>query len=192
MLLDPCVQAKTAVGSIHLDAANKLHLHTSFRFQLCQRAIYELVGGWYDEACPKIARHLAPHGCVVGVQSNNETCYLFHDQTYATDYSETRWRSHRARLAARYGDIEGYKQGIRHVVRGIDDVAPPRDCEIKERADLPSTFDWVEYKEYQIILCCFALCSHVAGAQDRGCADLPRYRFSAAPLDAAGMEATRM
>ena len=26
-------------------------------------------------------------GCIVAVQSDNETCYMFHDEAYATDYS---------------------------------------------------------------------------------------------------------
>ena len=68
-------------------------------------AFYSYVGGWYDAVCPIIARHLAPGGCVVAVQSDNETCYLFHDQTYATDYSPDSLALYRAWLAARYGDI---------------------------------------------------------------------------------------
>ena len=68
-------------------------------------AFYAYVAGWYDAICPIIARHLAPDGCVVAVQSDNETCYLFHDQTYATDYSPASLALYREHLAAQYGDI---------------------------------------------------------------------------------------
>ena len=37
-------------------------------------------------------------GCIVAAQSDNETCYLFHDQTYATDYSADSLKLYRSFL----------------------------------------------------------------------------------------------
>ena len=89
VLLDARVQAHTALGSLHLDAAWGFHPPRPFPVpSYASEAFYGYVAGWFDAVCPIIARHLAPRGCVVAVQSDNETCYLFQDQPYATDYSD--------------------------------------------------------------------------------------------------------
>src|SRR5690349_13756902 len=83
VLLDPAVQAHTAVGSLHLDAAWGLHPPRPFPMpSYASEAFFGYVAGWFDAICPIIERHLAPQGCIVAVQSDNETCYLFHDQAY--------------------------------------------------------------------------------------------------------------
>ena len=88
VLLDPAVQARSAGGSLHLDAAWGLHPPRPFPVpSYASEAFFQAVGGWFDAICPVIDRHLAPDGCVVAVQSDNETTYLFHDKPYATDYS---------------------------------------------------------------------------------------------------------
>ena len=75
VLLDPAVQAHTAVGSLHLDAAWGLHPPRPFPVpSYASEVFYDYVGGWFDTVCPILARHLAPRGCVVAVQSDNETC----------------------------------------------------------------------------------------------------------------------
>ena len=89
VLLDPAVQARTSLDSLHYDAAYGLHPPHQFPMpSYASEAFYTAVAGWFDAVCPLLARHLAPAGCVVAVQSDNETCYLFQDQAYATDYTE--------------------------------------------------------------------------------------------------------
>ncbi len=86
VLDDPAVQSRTASGSVHYDAAWGLHPPRPFPVpSYASEAFYDAVGGWFDAVVPIIASHLAPSGCIVAVQSDNETCYLFHDQPYATD-----------------------------------------------------------------------------------------------------------
>ncbi len=151
VLLDPAVQARTSVGSLHLDAAWGLHPPHQFPVpSYASEAFYAYVEQWFAAVCPIITRHLAPGGCIVGVQSDNETCYLFHDRAYATDYSEASLTLYRAFLQQRYLSIETLNAAYQRVYTSFEAVDPPRDCQIRQRADMAWHLDWVAYKEYQI------------------------------------------
>ena len=191
VLLDPAVQARTAVDSLHLDAAWGLHPPRPFPVpSYASEAFYDDVAGWYDAVCPIIARHLAPAGCVVAVQSDNETCYLFHDQTYATDYSPASLALYRDRLAAQYGDIAALNAAYGTTCTGFDQVEPPRDCGVTRRADLPRHLDWVTYKEYQIT---YAVRRCAAMLRARGLSGVPIFHDVAyqqrTPVDVTALEA---
>lgn len=191
VLLDPTVQARTAVGSLHLDAAWGLHPPRPFPVpSYASEAFYRYVGGWYDAVCPIIARHLAPSGCIVAVQSDNETCYMFHDQTYATDYSDDSLALYRRFLAERYGDIVALNAAYGSHYPDFALVEPPRDCAIQVRDDLPWHLDWVAYKEHQITWS-VARCGEML--RERGVAGVPIFHDIAfqqrSPLDIARMEA---
>lgn len=148
VLLDPAVQARTAVGSLHLDAAWGFHPPRPYPVpSYASPAFYEAVGRWFDAVCPIIARHLAPAGCIVAVQSDNETCYMFHDQTYATDYSFDSIAAYQRFLSERYGTIAQLNAVYGREHREFAEIDPPRDCGIRTRADVPWHRDWVEYKE---------------------------------------------
>src|SRR4029450_6624909 len=151
---------------------------------------YEYVAGWLDTICPIIARHLAPTGCVVAVQSDNETCYLFHDQPYATDYSSDSLALYRRFLAERYGDIAALNAAYTSDYVDFATVEPPRDCEVATRADLPRHVDWVSYKESQIP---WSVARVARMLRERGIADVPIFHDVAfqyyTPLDIAALEA---
>lgn len=190
VLLDPEVQAHTSVCSLHLDAASGLHPPRPFPVpSYASEQFYEYVGRWYDEVCARLVGHLAPQGCVVAVQSDNETCYLFHDQTYATDYSPASLALYRSRLAEKYGDIGTLNAVYSASYPAFDEVEPPHDCEIKTRADLPRHLDWAEYKEYQII---YAVSRCAQMLSERGMSDVPIFHDVAyqqrTPLDVSKME----
>jgi beta-galactosidase len=151
ILLDSEVQARTAVGGLHLDAAWGLHPPRQFPVpSYASPAFYKAVGQWFDKVCPIIARHLAPSGCIVAVQSDNESCYLFHDQAYATDYSPASIAAYQRFLNERYGTIDQLNTLYAQQYPAFDAVEPPRDCHIQRRADVPWHRDWVEYKEKYI------------------------------------------
>ncbi len=153
-------------------------------------AFYEAVGLWFDAVCSIIARHLAPIGCIVAVQSDNESCYLFHDQAYATDYSPDSIAAYRRFLSERYGTIAQLNDIYGQHFPDFDAVEPPRDCEISTASDVPRHRDWVEYKERYI---------HQSVAQiaqmlrSRGVVGVPIFHDVAwqysTPLDIARMEA---
>ncbi len=151
VILDPGVQARTAVESLHLDAAWGLHPPHQFPVpSYASEVFYRYVERWFEVACPIIARHLAPAGCIVGVQSDNETSYLFHDRAYATDYSEASLTLYRAFLQERYASIETLNRAYSVTYSAFAEVEPPRDCQVKKRSDMAWHVDWVAYKEYQI------------------------------------------
>ena len=151
VLLDPAVQSRTAVDSLHLDAAWGLHPPHQFPVpSYASEAFYAYVERWFAEVCPLIVRHLAPAGCIVGVQSDNETCYLFHDRPYATDYSEASLALYRAFLQERYSSIEKLNAAYQSDYCSFAEIEPPRDCQVQQRDDMAWHVDWLAYKEYQI------------------------------------------
>lgn len=191
VLLDPEAQARTAVGSLHLDAAWGFHPPRPYPVpSYASPAFYDAVGRWFDAVCPILARHLAPTGCIVAVQSDNETCYMFHDQAYATDYSPASIAAYRRFLTERYGTIARLNECYAALYPDFDAIEPPRDCQIRTAADVPWHRDWVEYKERYIH-------DGVAGLarmlRERGVAGVPIFHDVAfqyrTPLDIARMEA---
>ncbi len=191
VLLDPEVQAKTAVGGIHFDAAWGLHPPHQFPVPsyASEKFFYE-AGKWYDAICPVIVRHLAPHGCVVAVQSDNETCYLFHDRPYATDYSDGSLKLYHHYLGEKYRSIEKLNEAYCTEYDDFENVSPPRECEVYTRSNVPCHVDWIEYKEYQIR---YAVARFAKMLRERGIVDVPIFHDVAyqmtTPLDIGRLEA---
>lgn len=190
VLLDPEVQARTALGSIHLDAAWGFHPPRPFPVpSYASSKFYEAIGKWFDAICPLIARHQAPDGCIVAVQSDNEACYMFHDQVYATDYSRASIAAYHRFLHERYQTIAQLNAIYGQLYSDFDNVAPPRDCQIRTAADVPLHRDWVEYKERYIHNSVVRIAQML---RDRGIQNIPifhdvAYQYTT-PLDIARME----
>ncbi len=191
VLLDPEVQAKTAVGGIHFDAM--WGFHPPYQFPVPSYASEKFFfesGKWFDAICPILARHRAPQGCIVAVQSDNETCYLFHDQPYATDYGADSLKLYRHYLGQRYTYIENLNTAYCNEYDAFDQVEPPRACAIHSRSDVPRHIDWIAYKEYQIR---YAVARFAQMLKARGLQGVPifhdvAYQMST-PLDVAALEA---
>ncbi len=191
VLLDPAVQAKTAAGTVHFDAAWGLHPPRPFPVpSYASEKFFELTAGWFDAICPRIVPHLAPNGCIVTVQSDNESCYLFHDQPYATDYSDDSIALYRTFLAGKYGSIGALSEMYGTAFDSFEDIDPPRDCGIEGEADLPSHLDWIAYKEFQIR---WSVARFARMLRDRGVVGVPLFHDIAwqttTPLDVSRMEA---
>jgi beta-galactosidase len=191
VLLDPDVQARTSVGGIHFDAMAGLHPPHQFPVpSYASEKFFFETGKWFDAICPIMARHLAPQGCIVAVQSDNETCYLFHDQPYATDYSADSIKLYRHYLGQKYTSIENLNAAYCTELDTFDEVEPPRACEVLSRSDVPRHIDWIEYKEYQIR---YAIARFAKMLKERGVRGIPifhdvAYQMST-PLDISAMEA---
>jgi beta-galactosidase len=190
VLLDPEVQARTAAGTVHFDAAWGLHPPRPFPVpSYASEKFFELTGGWFDAICPVIARHLAPGGCIVTVQSDNESCYLFHDQPYATDYSDDSIALFRRFLADKYVSIAALSENYGTAFSSLEEIEPPRDCEVAGAGDLPAHLDWVAYKEFQIR---WSVARFARMLRERGIVGVPLFHDIAwqttTPLDVSRME----
>lgn len=190
VLLDPDVQAKTAGGTIHFDAAWGLHPPRPFPVpSYASETFYRAVGGWFDAICPIIARHLAPNGCIVTVQSDNESCYLFHDQPYATDYSDSSLKLYRSFLADKYNSVQTLSEVYGTAYASFEDVDPPRDCGVEGAQELPLHLDWLAYKEFQIR---YGIARIAQMLRERGITGVPLFHDIAwqmvTPLDVSRME----
>ena len=191
VLLNPEVQARTSLDSLHLDAAWGLHPPHQFPVpSYASEAFYEAVGDWLDAVCPLIKRHLAPAGCIVAVQSDNETCYMFNDKAYATDYSPASLSLYRSFLQKRYVSITALNKLYGTQYEDFEAVEPPRDCEIEERQQVAWHLDWIAYKEFQIR---WAVARISRMMKQRGIEGVPIFHDVAyqyrTPLDLARLEA---
>jgi beta-galactosidase len=191
VLLDPAVQSRTALDTVHLDAAWGLHPPRPFPVpSYASERFFELTGSWFDAVCPIIARHLAPTGCVVAVQSDNETGYDFFDQPYATDYSADSLCLYRAYLRQLHGDVASLDSVYGKHYTSFDDVQPPRDGPITARREAPRHLDWVSYKEHQIR---WSVARFARMLRERGLNTVPIFHDVAyqyrTPLDISRMEA---
>lgn len=191
VLLDPEVQARTALDTIHLDAA--WGLHPPYQFPVPSYAserFFDYVGGWFDAICPIIERHLAPDGCVVAVQSDNETCYLFFDQPYATDYAPDSLRLYRLFLRQRHGTVDRLNALYGTAYASFEDVEPPRDGPIERQDGAAWRLDWIAYKEFQIR---WSVARFARMLRERGVSRVPIFHDVAfqykTPIDIPRMEA---
>ena len=191
VILDPAVQARTSGGSLHIDAAFGLHPPHQYPVpSYASEAFFQAAGTWFDAICPIITRHLAPEGCVVAVQSDNETCYMFHEQAYATDYSAGSIALYHKYLTGRYESLEKLNGAYHSRYASFDEIDPPRDCTIEIREDVRWHLDWVAYKEYQII---YSVSRFGRMLRERGIQNVPIFHDVAyqyrTPLDVIAMEA---
>lgn len=151
VLLDPRVQARTAVGTPHFSLARGFQPPHQFPVpSYASEAFYGEIAGWFDAVCPVLARHLAPTGPIIAVQSDNETSYVFWDEPYATDYADDSLALYRRFLVARHGSVEAIAAAHGQAYASLESVEPPRDCRIVVRGDIPRHLDWVAYKEFQV------------------------------------------
>jgi len=85
----------------------------------------------FDAVCPihgaAISRRRAAS---LAVQSDNETCYMFHDQPYATDYGADSISLYRHYLGQKHISIENLNAAYCTEYDSFDQVDPPRACEI--------------------------------------------------------------
>ncbi len=154
IIMDPEIQARTSHDSPALIQGG--HFIPPKQFPVPSYAsekFYQEVGLYFDALCPILNRHLAPGGCIVAVQSDNETCYFFRDGVYDLDYHPESIALYHRMLRDKYGQIEVLNERYSANYTDFEAVEPPRDFEAATRMDLPRHFDWVEYKEYQIIYC---------------------------------------
>ncbi len=174
VLLDPEVQARTANGTVHFDAAWGLHPPRPFPVpSYASEQFYAYTGGWFDAICPVIARHLAPSGCIVTVQSDNESCYLFHDQPYATDYCDASISLFRSFLAERYGSISAHVRGVWRDARILRRDRAAARLRHRRLGGSASSSGLGRLQGIPDSLECGSLCPNVARAWNRWCPALP-------------------
>lgn len=191
ILDDPAMQARTALDTMHMSLAAGLHPPHQFPVPSYTSPEYlAAVGVWFDHMCQVIVPQLAPHGPIVAVQSDNETCYMFHEQAYATDYSPSSLALYQAMLAEQYGAIEELNQAYATNYAHFSEVVAPRDADIASRPDLIAHLDWVRYKEVHVN---WIVATMADMLRERGVVDVPLFHDVAfqyrTPLDINAMEA---
>jgi len=192
VLMDPQVQARTATGSLAIFQGG--HTSPPKQFPIPSYAserFYQLVGQYFDQLCPILMPHLAPNGgCIVGCQTDNETCYFFRDRTYDLDYSDGAIALYRRMLRDKYGTITALNERYGSDDADFEEVEPPRDFEATDKTELPWYFDWAEYKEYHIT---WSLVRIARMLQERGIVGAPIFHDVAwqffPPLDMIDLEA---
>ncbi len=191
VLLDPRVQARTAVGTPHFSLARGFQPPHQFPVpSYASEAYYTEIAGWFDAVCPVLARHVAPTGPIIAVQSDNETSYVFWDEPYATDYADDSLARYRDFLLARHGSLEAVVTAHGQAYASLESIEPPRDCRIVARRDVARHVDWLAYKEAQVR----SAVSRVARMlRERGLADVVIFHDVSdswrTPLDLARLEA---
>ncbi|MBM7846133.1 beta-galactosidase [Herpetosiphon giganteus] len=191
ILDDPAMQARTALDTLHFSLAAGLHPPHQFPVPSYTSPEYmAAVGVWFDHMCQVIVPQLAPHGPIVAVQSDNETCYMFHEQAYATDYSPSALALYQAMLAEQYGAIEELNHAYATNYASFEAVVAPRDADIASRPDLIAHLDWVRYKEVHVN---WIVATMADMLRERGVVDVPLFHDVAfqyrTPLDINAMEA---
>ncbi len=193
IIMDPEIQARTAHDSPALIQGGHSILPKQFPVpSYASEKLYQEAGLYFDALAPILIRHLAPEGCVVAVQSDNETCYFFRDGAYDMDYHPESIALYRKMLRDKYGRIEVVNERYRASYADFQAIEPPRDFEAKTQAELPRHFDWVEYKEYQITYC---LTRIARMWRERGVQGVPIFHDVAwqysTPLDTIDLEGQR-
>ncbi|SHF39865.1 beta-galactosidase [Caldanaerobius fijiensis DSM 17918] len=187
VLMDPEIQAKTPHGTLcMLTTASKQFPVPSY----ASEKFYKEVALYFDSLAPILKEHLYPKGCIIGLQADNETCYFFKDNAYTMDYSQDSIKLYQNFLKQRYGNISTLNEKYGTNYKDFMQVYPPIEFNAQHKRELPYYFDWIRYKEYQII---YSLRRIARMWKDRGI-DVPVYHNAAyqywTPMDVVSAEDT--
>ncbi len=100
---------------------------------------------------PILKRHIGENGCIIAIQADNETCNFFRDRPYIMDYSAASIHQYHNYLKEKYKTIEKLNMIYGSDYAVFDHIIAPSGFCGEAKEDLPYYFDWVEYKEYQIL-----------------------------------------
>lgn len=185
ILMDPEIQAKTPHGTLCMLTTNSKQFPIP---SYASEKFYKEVALYFDNLAPILKHHLYPEGCIIGLQADNETCYFFKDNAYTMDYSQDSIKLYQAFLRDRYGDISILNKKYGSNYKDFMDVYPPMEFNAQDKSELPYYFDWIRYKEYQVI---YALRRIARMWKDRG-VNVPVYHNAAyqywTPMDVVSAE----
>lgn len=112
--------------------------------------LYEETRRYFRSFSDILKKHCFPEGGIIAIQADNETCNFFRDDPYIMDYSKESVEQYRHRLAEKYGTIQKLNETYHSDYKTFKAVCPPVGYQEGDE-HLEYYFDWVEYKEYQIL-----------------------------------------
>lgn len=113
--------------------------------------LYEKMEKYLWELAPVLQRHTGEKGCIIAIQADNETCNFFRDRPYVMDYSKDSIRLYHHFLKGKYMTIHNLNKTYGSDYTDFKGIIPPTGFQGEKKEDLPYYFDWVEYKEEQIL-----------------------------------------
>ena len=112
--------------------------------------LYEETRIYFKSFAEILRRHCYPQGGIIAIQADNETCNFFRDQPYIMDYSEGSIQGYHGYLKEKYQEIHILNKVYCSTYENFEEVSPPSGYQEGDE-NLEYYFDWLEYKEYQIL-----------------------------------------
>jgi len=180
ILEDPEIQAKSAQNTkavlTQVPRPIPALSYTSEKF-------FEETTKWYDAICAILRKHIAPKGCIIAVQVDNEMGYFFHINPYMVDYSKSSIKKYQEFLKEKYRTIENLNKLYHTSYKSFENVDPSRRFEGENKEDLLYYTDWIEYRELYLIDSLDRL-THLL--RSRGLRDIPIFHNYPHPLGPGG------
>lgn len=111
--------------------------------------LYRETERYFQKLTPLLREHCYPGGGIIAIQADNETCNFFRDAPYILDYSRESEELFHKMLHEKYGDIKRLNAVYETEYEDFSQVKMPAGY--KKGQKMEPCFDWVEYKEYQIL-----------------------------------------
>jgi len=111
---------------------------------------YGEVGRYFDALCSILVRHLAPAGCLIGLQVDSGLDRIFAQGPFTADYSPDAQHWYQEFLRDKYGEVDAMNRAYRTRYGGFEQVKPPRSLATREREALARYLDWIEFQEHYI------------------------------------------
>ena len=147
LLRMPEIQAKTPLGT------SVVYPYVTGAFPIPSYAsskLYEETRHYFKSFAEILKKHCYPKGGIIAIQADNETCNFFRDQPYIMDYSEESVQQYYRFLEEKYKEIEKLNKTYHSKYKKFEEICPPAGYQEKDE-NLEYYFDWLEYKEYQIL-----------------------------------------
>lgn len=148
ILMDEEIQAKNPWGT------TVVYPYVTKQFPIpsyTSEKLYMKAEAYFMQLKAILKKHTGDNGCIILIQADNETCNFFRDRPYIMDYCESSIALYHSFLGDKYKEIEALNSTYRSSYKSFEDIRAPWGLEGKVKEDLPYYFDWVEYKEYQIL-----------------------------------------
>jgi len=148
ILMDEEIQAKNPWGTTLVFPYVTKHFPIP---SYASEKLYIKTEAYFMKLKPILKKHTGENGCIILIQADNETCNFFRDRPYIMDYSDASIKLYHQFLAEKYGAIETLNKVYHSTFKSFEEIEAPWGFKGKSVIDLPYYFDWVEYKEYQIL-----------------------------------------
>lgn len=144
ILADPEIMARGPTGAPIVIPAPPQGFHVP---SYASQKFWDELALFFDALKPLLAKLVAPHGPVYGLQADNEHSFFFRTTPTDQDYHPEALSAYRSFLKTRYQQPARYQSLTGLTISDFSEAQPPKEMPLGGPKKLRHCVDWLEFKE---------------------------------------------